>query len=76
MAKHEVSYESIEAGQKDGWKQIGGASELMRVIRAGWYAICERKLQNDKNTKIREMMKTDPRMKSIRDAVKKQLGGK
>jgi hypothetical protein len=73
MAKHELSYQSMEQGNKDGWKEIGGVAELLRMVKQGWYAVCERKEQNDKNTAIREMVKNDPRLKSIREQAKAKV---
>lgn len=76
MSKHALKYSSIDDAIKDGFKEIGGKGEALRVLSAGWYTIQERKLQNDRNKRLRDMVKEDPRFKSAyeqaRERVKKQ----
>ena len=73
--KHPVGYASIDEAIKDGFKKVGGVSEALHVLKTGWYAIQERKLQNEKNRALKEAMRDDPRFKAMREQIKKQLGG-
>jgi len=72
--KHTLPYRTWEEAVKDGFKKIGGTEGAWSMLDAGNYAQQERKLQNDKNTRIRELLKSDPRFKSIREEAKKKIG--
>jgi hypothetical protein len=73
MAKHELRYVSIAEAIKDNFKEVGGMAEALSVLKAGWYAKQERKLQNDKNTRIRELVAKSPELKNLREQVKAEM---
>lgn len=75
-SKYDLEYESIEEAVKDGFKEIGGTGEALRVLKAGWYAIQSRKEQNIKQQRLREAVKNDPRFKSVYEQVKEKLAKK
>lgn len=72
--KHVLAYRSMEEAIKDGFKKIGGMEEAYRLLDKGNYAAQEHKLQSMKNQKMREMLNTDPRFKSLREEAKKKIG--
>lgn len=50
--------------------------ELADVLQAGWYALMERKEQNERNKLVRNLIKKDARFKDIVSQAKKQIGKK
>lgn len=75
MAKHRIGYASMDEAIKDGFKKVGGKEQAIDVLQSGWYAVQERKIQNEKNKALKDAMKKDPRFESLRQQVKKQLEG-
>lgn len=73
MPKFETGYDTFEQALKDGFKKIGGPDEIMRIIETGWYQIRQRKEQNMKDQKLRELAKKDPRYKGLMEEAKAQL---
>ena len=73
-AKYTTGYATFDQAVKDKFAKIGGLEEVMGILETGWYQKCQRKEQNIKMGKLRELAKNDPAYKGILERAKQQLG--
>lgn len=72
MSKYPFPYESVEQGQKDSWRKLGG-HDLITILRQGWYQIQNRKDRNELQSTVMAAAKKSPEFRALLEKAKQQV---